>query len=279
MTELISGAALGARMIASVKWYDAMKGYGFLTPGGGLSDIFCHGSVLRGVGLDTLLDGATITCEVVQGDRGPQVARIHAVDFSTASVIPVPGDGRMRDERVAPRVSPPSSGRRIRALVKWFVPTKGYGFLVLEDGSADVFYHAKVVQSSGYNTLPQDASVICEIVEGRKSLEVSRIVAVDVPVARRGATGDGRPSDGFPDPEWSDEEPDGLAVEVQGTVKFYDSSKGFGFVTPDDGGPEVFVHISALTRSGLDALQPGQRVSVWAEEAPRGLQATEVELI
>ena len=278
MTELVSGAAPGARIVATVKWYDAAKGYGFLTPGGGLSDIFCHGSVLRGVGLDTLLDGATITCEVVQGDRGPQVARIHAVDFSTASVMPAPGNGRMREERVAPRVGHPSSGRRIRALVKWFVPTKGYGFLVLEDGSADVFCHAKVVRSSGYDTLPQGASVTCEIVEAHKGLEVSRIVAVDVPVARRGAAGDGRPSDGFPDPEWSDEEPDGLAVEVQGTVKFYDSGKGFGFVTPDDGGPEVFVHISVLTRSGLDVLQPGQRVSVWAEEVPRGLQATEVEL-
>ena len=85
-----------------MKWYDVAKGYGFMTPGDGLSDIFCHGSVLRGVGLDTLLDGATITCEVVQGDRGPQVARIHAVDFSTASVMPAPGNGQMREQRVAP---------------------------------------------------------------------------------------------------------------------------------------------------------------------------------
>ena len=118
MRELVSGAALGARIVASVKWYDAAKGYGFLTPGDGLSDIFCHGSVLRGVGLDTLLDGATITCEVVQGDRGPQVARIHAVDFSTASVIPASGNGRMREERIAPRVGPPSSGTQDQGIGK-----------------------------------------------------------------------------------------------------------------------------------------------------------------
>ena len=80
-------------------------------------------------------------------------------------------------------------------------------------------------------------------------------------------------------PEWRDQGADGLAVEVQGVVKFYDAGKGFGFVVPDDGGREVFVHVSVLTRSGLDELQAGQRVSVWAEEHPRGLQATGVELI
>ena len=71
----------------------------------------------------------------------------------------------------------------------------------------------------------------------------------------------------------------GPSVEVLGTVKFYDPMRGFGFVVPDEGGSEVFVHMSVLARSGLEDLQPGQRVSVWAEEAPRGLQATELSLI
>ena len=157
MTELVSWAAPGARIIAAVKWYDVAKDYGFLMPGGGLPDIFCHGSELRDVGLNTLLDGATVTCEVVQGDKGSQVARIHAVDFSTASVIPAPGNGQMREDRASPQVTLPSSDRRIRALVKWFVPTKGYGFLVPEDGSADIFCHGTVVQASGYDVLPQGA--------------------------------------------------------------------------------------------------------------------------
>ena len=154
MTVLVSGAAPGARIVATVAWYDVAKDYGFLTLGGGLPDIFCHVSALQDVGLDILLQGATVTCEVVQGDRGPQVARIHAVDFSTSSVIPASGNGRMREERVSPQVRLPSSDRRIRALVKWFVPTKGYGFLVPEDGSADIFCHGTVVQASGYDVLP-----------------------------------------------------------------------------------------------------------------------------
>ena len=65
-------------------------------------------------------------------------------------------------------------------------------------------------------------------------------------------------------------------MEVLGTVKFYDPVRGFGFVVPDEGGREVFVHMSVLARSGLDDLQPGQRVSTWVEEVSRGLQATEL---
>ena len=279
MTVLVSGAAPGARIVATVAWYDVAKDYGFLTPGGGLPDIFCHVSALQDVGLDILLQGATVTCEVVQGDRGPQVARIHAVDFSTASVIPASGNGRMREDRVSPQVRLPSSDRRIRALVKWFVPTKGYGFLVPEDGSADIFCHGTVVQASGYDVLPQGAMVTCEVVEGRKGLDASRILAVDVPASGSGVAENGALQRGSPDPEWRDQGADGLAIEVQGAVKFYDAGKGFGFVVPDDGGREVFVHVSVLTRSGLDELQAGQRVSVWAEEHPRGLQATGVELI
>ncbi len=46
-----------------------------------------------------------------------------------------------------------------------------------------------------------------------------------------------------------------------GTVKFFNSAKGFGFIQPDDGGTDVFVHISAVQRSGLDGLQEGDKVS------------------
>ena len=68
-------------------------------------------------------------------------------------------------------------------------------------------------------------------------------------------------------------------LELPGTVKFYDPVRGFGFVVPDAGGREVFVHASVLLRSGLADLQQGQRVLVRAESVPRGLHATEIEPI
>lgn len=55
-----------------------------------------------------------------------------------------------------------------------------------------------------------------------------------------------------------------------GTVKFFNTTKGFGFITPDDGGKDVFVHISAIERSGMSGLDEGQKVSFDAEDDPKG---------
>ncbi len=266
----------GGPISAPVKLYDAARGYGFLAPGGGLPDIFCHASVLRKVGLDILIEGATVTCETVRGDRGPQVARIQAVDFSTAS--PAQGDTRMHREAV-PAAVRPASGQPIRAIVKWYVPAKGYRFLAPMDGSADRFCHAAAVGASGRQMLPQGAAVTCEIAQGDKGPQVSRIIAVEPVAGNNDDAVNGPPRPVPHEPAWHDREPSGPSVEVLGAVKFFDPVRGFGFVVPDDGSPDVFVHMSALARWGLDDLQPGQRVSVWAAEMPRGLEATELTLI
>lgn len=78
-------------------------------------------------------------------------------------------------------------------------------------------------------------------------------------------------------PGWHDAVDAESPRAVQGTVKFYDPVRGFGFIVPDGGGREVFVHSSVLLRSGVSDLQPGQRVSIQTEDAPRGLQATEIK--
>ena len=147
MTHPYSNTGAGARVSATVKWYNPAKAYGFLVPEGGSPDIYCRATALAAVGLDTLLAGATVDCETVQGRRGPEVSRILAVDFSTAtpqaaSFAPVAGDGRMA---AGAGIGRDGSGRRITALVKWFMPTKGYGFLEPEDGSPDVFCHVSAV--------------------------------------------------------------------------------------------------------------------------------------
>jgi len=59
-------------------------------------------------------------------------------------------------------------------------------------------------------------------------------------------------------------------MQQTGTVKFFNQTKGYGFITPDEGGKDVFVHISAVERSGLPALDEGMRVSFETEADPRG---------
>ena len=177
MYEVGLGSAPGAAVVATVKWYDPVKGFGFLTPADGSRDLFCHASAVSGAGLMTLPEGASVTCEVERGQRGPQVWRIHAVDASTVSPGPAESGGPTRgkhghelDEQG------PSSGRRVVATVKWYVPAKGFGFSVPDDGSPDAFCHASVVQDAGYDTLPQGANVTCMVTEGRRGPVVLSIL-------------------------------------------------------------------------------------------------------
>ena len=78
---------------------------------------------------------------------------------------------------------------------------------------------------------------------------------------------------------WDRDVPAGAAEERSGLVKFYNAAKGYGFVVPDDGGPDVFVPGIVLNRAGLGGLETGQRVSVMVEQGKRGLQARDIELI
>jgi cold shock protein len=61
-----------------------------------------------------------------------------------------------------------------------------------------------------------------------------------------------------------------------GAVKWFNSSKGFGFITPDDGGPDVFAHFSSINGSGYRELAEGQKVDFEVEQGPKGLQAKRV---
>ena len=99
------------------------------------------------------------------------------------------------DMSCAEDASEAGPGRRITALVKWFMPMKGYGFLEPEDGSADLFCHPAVVQASGYETLPQGAVVTCEAVPGDRGPQASRIFSVDPPATGHGAAKRNRPFD------------------------------------------------------------------------------------
>ena len=248
--------APGATVVARVKWYDPVKGFGFLTPADGSHDLFCHASAVSGAGWLTLPEGASVTCEVEQGRRGPQVSQIHAVDASTAPPDPAESGGPSRVERGDGHgAADASSVRSVVASVKWFVPSRGFGFLIPADGSPDVFCHASAVRDAGYDTLPQGATVTCEVAEGRRGPMVSSIVAVDASTAAAQPAGRDEP---YRDRHERRRDRDRLAGPVEqrsGRVKFYDAARGYGFVVPDGGGPDVFVPVSALGRAGLGGLE------------------------
>ncbi len=106
----------GRRIEAKVKWFNASKGFGFITPIDGSQDAFLPMAVLRRAGYEDVREGSSISCEVSEGARGPLVTTIYTIDESTATA---PGTGLDR--------RPPRAATTLEGAVKWFEPEKGYG--------------------------------------------------------------------------------------------------------------------------------------------------------
>ena len=153
---------------------------------------------------------------------------------------------------------------RSSATVKWFNATKGFGFVALSDGTPDAFLHISVLQRAGYRDIPEGATIVCDLSMGQKGPQVAFIHEVDVPEGAQDPAGMGA----------SDTE-----EEIDGVVKFFSADKGFGFVTPDGGGKDVYVGSRALEYSGLTNLDAGQRVRMMCRMGKKGPMAGRVELI
>jgi CspA family cold shock protein len=174
-----------------------------------------------------------------------------------------------------------SGSRGMRATVKWFNPTKGFGFVTLEDGS-DAFCHASALANLPSLDLPQGATVYCDVGQGQRGMQVTNVHSVDLSTAeaqpmRGGGFGDRGFGDRGPRPSRGPREPSGPMGD--GHVKFFNEQKGFGFVVPESGGPDVYIHASALRRSGIPVLVPEQRVRFSTRQGMKGVEVDRIELV
>jgi len=143
-----------------------------------------------------------------------------------------------------------------KGVVKFFNSAKGFGFIQREEGGDDVFVHISAVERAGLEGLAEGQQLEFQLVDrgGKISASDLSVVGDVIPVAKkepapqRQLTGD----------------------KATGTVKFFNSMKGFGFITRDDGQPDAFVHISAVERSGMSGLNEGDRVEFDIEVDRRG---------
>jgi CspA family cold shock protein len=159
---------------------------------------------------------------------------------------------------------------RLSGTVKWFNRSKGFGFVIPSDGTSDVFLPLAVLERSGFSEAPDGATVVFDCVEGPKGRAVSQVIELDVSTAAPRPPRDSRS-------RGRDEV--GATEALDGVVKWYDPGRGFGFVLPNDGGKDIFVHITALRRSGLEGLEPGQAVRMKVAQARRGREAASIELL
>jgi CspA family cold shock protein len=130
-------------------------------------------------------------------------------------------------------------------MVKWFSPIKGYGFVVLSDGSGDVFLHASALAGVGITNLQPGEALELRVALGQRGPQVTEVISVDHSTAAPL-----RPPRKRFGPK-SDRQALEAIVHEAGTVKWYNTIRGFGFIVLDGSGKEVFVHSSALKWPGI----------------------------
>lgn len=170
--------------------------------------------------------------------------------------------------RAAPRYPVsgyPASGEESEATVKWFNAEKGFGFVEVSGGGGDAFLHASVLERAGAKLVEPGAVLRVRTGPGQKGLQVTEVLDIAPGAAPPAAQSYPRARDPHPLPPAH-----GEGEEMQGIVKWYNATKGFGFVAPADGGRDVFVHATALERSGIRTLSDGQTIQMRVVQGRKG---------
>ncbi|MCE9522817.1 MAG: cold shock domain-containing protein [Alphaproteobacteria bacterium] len=197
-TPIIDPPDNGAiRVKGTVKWFDPIKGFGFIVSKDVTGDVLLHRTVIEEYGCTTVLEGATVECDVIQKVKGLQARKLHSLDNSTAAPAGAESGGIVVSTGSSSASSPKRArareillqeptGPAIEAECKWFSRPKGFGFVVARGGADDIFVHMDLLRKFNIRELRQNQWVLVRVGRGPKGLTATEIhLMPELPISPR----------------------------------------------------------------------------------------------
>ncbi|GAA0601515.1 cold-shock protein [Paenochrobactrum glaciei] len=178
-------------------------------------------------------------------------------------------DKSMSDKHMTEKCSTEDIGELIEVsgTIKWFDVAKGYGFVVPDDNSfSDILLHVTILRRDGFQVVSEGARIVCEVRNSDRGLQCFRVVSIDTTTAVHPAS--------MPQRTHSSVVPSSGLERV--IVKWFNRTKGFGFLTRGEGTEDIFIHMETLRRFGMAELRPGQVVLIRFGDGDKGLMAAEI---
>lgn len=166
------------RIVGQVKWFDPVKGFGFVVSESGGPDILLHANVLRNFGQSSVAASARVEIGVQETSRGVQAVEVYSIDVPDAVTTAALADFAELDPD-AMRNAPLEPAR-----VKWFDKGKGFGFANIFGRPEDVFVHIEVLRQSGLPDLQPGEALALRVIEGKRGRMATEVMAWETAVTK-----------------------------------------------------------------------------------------------
>ena len=163
-----------------VKWFDAVKGYGFLVADDDLGDILLHANVLRNFGRGSIAEGSLVSFSVQQTERGRQASEIFEI------IAPVDTAAAEEIAQELPDLPVVDGVPLEPARIKWFDKAKGFGFANTFGNAEDIFLHLEVMRQYGFSELSPGEAISVQVIDGPRGRMAGAIYSWDKPLESKG---------------------------------------------------------------------------------------------